>query len=327
MAVRLRAVAAVVAVVLLALGGLAAFTARPAAGVEADRAQAAAGPQRWAPPLHLSTAGWAPAGRAVLRPGVLTATAGGGLCTTNFVFLAAGRTFLGQAAHCAGTGPETEIDGCTSASTPLGTPVTIYATDSTQRTGTLAYSSWLTMQAGGETDPATCAANDFALVELSPVDAAGVNPSVPFFGGPTGLDTAGLAAGAPVFGYGSQQPRVGQRALTAPLRPKAGIGAGDRPGTGFAHDVHTLQPGVPGDSGAGYLTEQGLAVGLLATLTTDATGTSDGLTDLAAALAYAEANGGLGGIELALGTEPFTTDPPGVDPTALATPAGPPLTG
>ncbi|MCW2567634.1 MAG: hypothetical protein JWN54_1731, partial [Mycobacterium sp.] len=34
-----------------------------------------------------------------------------------------GTVYLGQAAHCAGTGAATETNGCTAASRPLGTPV------------------------------------------------------------------------------------------------------------------------------------------------------------------------------------------------------------
>src|SRR4051794_18287423 len=99
-------------------------------------------------------AAWAPAATAPILPGVLPETAGGGLCTSNFVFTSGARTFLGQAAHCAGTGPETETDGCTSATAPVGTRVTVRAADGSRRPARLAYSSWVAMQAGGETDPA-----------------------------------------------------------------------------------------------------------------------------------------------------------------------------
>jgi hypothetical protein len=203
----------------------------------------------------------------------------------------------------------------------------VLGADGSRRLGRLAYSSWITMQAGGETDRATCAANDFALVELTPADAAAVNPSVPFFGGPTGLATGDVAPGDEVLGYGSPVARLGRAALTARIRPKIGIESG-RAGA-FAHDVLTTSPGVPGDSGAGYLTADGRAFGLLTTLTVDGAGDgiSDGVTDLAAALAYANANGGLGEIELVLGTEPFTAEPPGVPATQLAPPAGPPISG
>lgn len=317
MAVGLRAVAtlvvtAAVAMSVLVASGVQTADAAPDTGPATVRITAAAD----------VPAAWAPAAGAPIRPGVLTETAGGGLCTSNFVFVSGERTFLGQAAHCAGTGPDTEIDGCTSGAGPLGSTVTVLGTDGSRRTGRLAYSSWITMQAGGETDPATCAANDFALVELSAADAAAVNPSVPFFGGPTGLAVGDLAPGTEVLGYGSPVARIGRAALTSQIRPKIGV-EGRRTGP-FAHDVLTLRPGVPGDSGAGYLTADGRAFGLLTTLTVDGSGdgTSDGITDLAAALAYADTNGGLGEIELVLGTEPFTAYPPGVPATELVTPNG-----
>lgn len=53
--------------------------------------------------------------------------------------------------------------------------------------GTLAYNSWLTMQAAGGGDPDTCAYNDLALIRLDPTDVGKVNPSVPGYGGPTGV--------------------------------------------------------------------------------------------------------------------------------------------
>ena len=120
-----------------------------------------------APPAS-AAAVYAPADSATVAPGVQTLTEGA-QCTSNFVFTqptATGtRTFLGQAAHCAGTGGATETDGCLAASLPLGTKVEV---DGAARPGTLAYSSWLAMQAAGEKDDETCAYNDFALVELAP---------------------------------------------------------------------------------------------------------------------------------------------------------------
>jgi hypothetical protein len=269
-------------------------------------------------------AGWAPVATAPIHPGVLTETAGGGLCTSNFVFTSGTRTFLGQAAHCAGTGPETETDGCTSATGPVGTPVTVRAADGTRRAARLAYSSWVAMQAGGETDPAVCAYNDFALVELAPPDVTDVNPSVPFFGGPSGLATARPAPGDQVSGYGSPRPRIGAAGVAAPLRPKVGV-VSDTTGGGRGHDVATSRPGVVGDSGSGFLDARGNAFGVLTTLTTDAGQTTEGVADLAGALAYANANGSVGDVELVPGTVPFTAAPAGIDPTELAGPAGPPI--
>src|SRR3712207_8612355 len=43
----------------------------------------------------------------------------------------------------------------------------------------------------GTTDANTCAYNDFALVQVDAADVGKVNPSIPFWGGPTGIDTDG----------------------------------------------------------------------------------------------------------------------------------------
>lgn len=275
-----------------------------------------------APAAVSPAADWAPAESAAIRPGVVTETAGGGACTSNFIFTSGDRTFLGQAAHCAGTGEATETNGCDSGTGPLGTAVTILAADGTERLGSLAYSSWVTMQRNGETDVDTCRHNDFALVELAPEDVADVNPSVPFFGGPVGLDDDGLPAGETVFSYGNSPLRLGVESL----RPKVGVSAGDT-GGGFSHEVYTITPGVPGDSGSAFLDGDGDAVGLLSTLNLAPLPVSNGVTDLAMALDYANANGGVGDIELVLGTEAFTPLPAGIPATEVAPPAGPPIGG
>lgn len=265
-------------------------------------------------------AAWAPAGSAPIHPGVVTETAGGGACTSNFVFTNGESTFLGQAAHCAGTGQATETNGCTSGTVPLGTKVTIKADDGHARTGQLAYSSWIAMQANEETDPDLCAYNDFALVELDGADVAAVNPSLPFFGGPVGLDTDGMGTGEQVFSYGNSPLRAG----IALLSPKVGINAGDV-GHGRGHQVYTLTPGVPGDSGSGYLDSKGNAVGLLSTLNLAPLPVSNGVADLAKALAYLNEHSQLGSVALVPGTQPFNALPVGIPLSTLATPAGPAL--
>ena len=58
---------------------------------------------------------WAPASTAAIHPGVQVFTAGA-QCTANFVFTNGSDTYLGQAAHCSGTGSSTDTNGCTSAS-------------------------------------------------------------------------------------------------------------------------------------------------------------------------------------------------------------------
>jgi hypothetical protein len=308
MTVRLRGVAAAAATV--GVVGLGAFLA-PAA---------TAAPVLAAVPAQAPSSEWAPADTAAIHPGVVTESEGGGACTSNFVFTSGDRTFIGQAAHCAGTGEATETDGCDSGTGPVGTPVVIKADDGTDRAGTLAYSSWVTMQANGEADPDTCAFNDFALVEIAPADVADVNPSIPFFGGPVGIDTDGLPVGEQVFSYGNSPLRMG----VSQLSPKVGVSAGDT-GGGRSHEVYTVTPGIPGDSGSAFLDSDGDAVGLLSTLNLAPLPVSNGVADIAKALDYANANGGLGDIELVLGTEPFESSPAGVPAQALAGPAGPPL--
>src|SRR6266508_377666 len=67
---------------------------------------------------------WAPASSATIHPGVQVFT-NGAQCTSNFVFQDASNVYLGQAAHCSGTGGNTETNGCTSGSLPIGTPVEV----------------------------------------------------------------------------------------------------------------------------------------------------------------------------------------------------------
>ncbi len=73
---------------------------------------------------------WAPEGSATIHPGVMTFTnassflGGASQCTANFVFTdASGNVYLGQAAHCSSTGEDTETNGCTTKSLPLGTAI------------------------------------------------------------------------------------------------------------------------------------------------------------------------------------------------------------
>ncbi len=240
---------------------------------------------------------WATAATAAIRPGAVTITDGKAQCTSNFVFTdRSGSTYVGQAAHCAGTGAATETNGCSAGSLPLGTPVRVGGAN---RTGTLAYSSWLAMQGAGETDPNACAFNDFALVRLDPADRGRVNPTMPIWGGPNGLGTS-TAPVSQVFSYGSSSLRLG----IAQLSPKTGVSLGDA-GGGWTRQVYTVTPGIPGDSGSGFLNSRGQAVGVLSTLGILPIPLSNGVSDLSRALAYARSHGGPD-VTLTAGTEPFT---------------------
>lgn len=241
------------------------------------------------------SAAWAPAKTAAVHPGVQVFTEGA-QCTSNFVFQEGTSVYLGQAAHCSGTGGQTETDGCSSGSLPLGTPVEVKGAS---KPGTLVYNSWLTMQENGETDPDTCAYNDLALIRLDPADVANVNPSVPGFGGPTGLGTVG-GLGSTVYSYGNSELRGG----ITELSPKQGIVVQNEAG-GWSHIVVTLTPGVPGDSGSGFFNGKGEAFGVLSTLQIAPLTGTNGVGDLGKELAYLRANSGFGGMQLVQGTEPF----------------------
>ena len=238
---------------------------------------------------------WAPAKSATIHPGVQVFTEGA-QCTANFVFEEGSGVYLGQAAHCSGTGGQTETDGCSSASLPLGTPIEVTGAS---RPGTLVYNSWLTMQADDEADPDACAYNDLALIRIDPADVGSVNPSVPGFGGPTGVGTVG-GLGSTVYSYGNSELRGG----VAKLSPKQGIVVQNE-GGGWSHIVTTLTPGIPGDSGSGFLNGAGEAVGILSALQLAPLAGTNGVGDLGKELAYMRAHSGFGGMQLGHGTEAF----------------------
>ncbi len=243
-----------------------------------------------------ANAQWAPAASATVHPGVMTFT-DGAQCTANFVYTdGAGAVYIGQAAHCSGTGGQTDTNGCDTQSLPNGTPVEVTGAS---QPGTLVYNSWTAMQNAGETDPDTCAYNDLALIKLNAADYGKVNPSVPTLGGPTGLgDTT--ATGDDVYSYGNSSLRQGITVLS----PKRGISLGAE-GGGWTHLVYTVSPGIPGDSGSGFMDADGSAFGVLSTLQIAPVAGSNGVSDLAKMLAYARSHGGPD-VTLANGTEPFT---------------------
>ena len=247
---------------------------------------------------------WAPADSATVRPGVQTITAGAGQCTANFVFSDGATTYIGQAAHCSGTGAANETDGCLAGSLPLGTQVEIedYQNPGTFPVrGTMVYNSWLEMQADGETDANTCAKNDFALIRLDNAGVAQTNPTVPFWGGPTGINGT-LGNGANVYSYGNSSLRFG----IEQLKPKRGVSVQQGWG-GWSYDVYTVTPGIPGDSGSAFLDGQGRAIGVLSTLAIAPLPASNGVSDLSRMLAYMRShNASFAGVNLVNGTSRST---------------------
>jgi hypothetical protein len=255
-------------------------------------------------PASAAAPSWAPEASAALHPGVMAYT-NGAQCTVNFVYTdGAGNVYLGYAAHCAGTGTNTDTNGCSTGSLPLGTPVTfsndgsLVSDGTTVGTGTLAYSSWLAMKNAGETDANTCAYNDLALVKVDPAYVNDVNPTVPFYGGPIALGT-GTAAGDKVYSYGNSSLRAG----ASPLSPKIGVSLGDGSG-GWTTTAYTLSPGIPGDSGSGFMDANGNACGVLSTVAIAPLAGSNGVGNLRKELAYANGHG-MSGVALAAGTSAF----------------------
>ena len=237
---------------------------------------------------------FAPAASATVHPGVQLFT-NGAQCTANFIYTNGTDTYIGQAAHCSGTGGNTATNGCTSGSLPIGTAVQITGA---AHPGTLVYNSWLTMQSAHEADANTCAYNDLALVRIDPADVGSTNPSMPFFGGPTAVGSQTLNAGDTVYTYGNSELRGG----VTQLSPKRGVSVGDT-GGGWSHGCYTVTPGIPGDSGSGFLDATGHAIGILSTVEIAPIPASNNFGDLSRELAYANAHGF--SVSLVAGDVPF----------------------
>jgi hypothetical protein len=127
---------------------------------------------------------------------------------------------------------------------------------------------------------------------------AATNPSVPFWGGPSGLG-AGTTSGDEVYSYGNSSLRLG----LSPLSPKVGLSLGDT-GNGWSTKVYTVTPGIPGDSGSGFMDASGGAIGVLSTVEALPVPASNNIGNLAKEIAYAKAHG-FSGLALVPGTEPF----------------------
>lgn len=215
---------------------------------------------------------WPALAEADIRPGVRVLT-DGSQCTSNFLFrdLDDGGLLLGLAAHCVDhEGQESVIQS---------------VTGDEAATGVVEYSSF------EHTD-----SHDFALIRI-PTDAeARVHPAVLHFGGPTGIvDSGALQGGERILFYGNSGVRMGVE--------QTNWHEGILTTTGeYKSAGHAVTPGIPGDSGSGVVDAQGRAVGVLVTLglILDAGGPTpltwtgtNGITNLDAALEFAEANAGL----------------------------------
>lgn len=253
---------------------------------------------------------WADA-EASIHPGVQTVVEGG-QCTSNFVFVQVEEVegveyltdvLLGSAGHCAAS--TSNANECLDEAYPVGHPVGVQGA---QEQATVAYNASLTMISVGEDDADICFNNDFALFRLHPDDWANVNPSLPAFGGPVAINTTGTSEGDDVFAWGNSSLRLG----IEETNPKRGISLGTDSG-GWNHNLYTVTPGIPGDSGSGYLDADGNALGVVSTLEILLAPGSNNIMDVRLAMQYAiDHEPGLAHLRLEPGTQPF--DPLGFLP-------------
>jgi hypothetical protein len=226
-----------------------------------------------------------------IGPGTQLVTAGR-TCTANFVFRdARQRVFLGYAASCATRRPVTAGNACVARSLPMGTRVRLADGRRTLGHGTLRYSSFQAQMVAGVTDGATCAANDFALVQVTGAAKRRVSSTVPYWNGPSGVATL-PAEGATVFG-------LARSSASARALPR--IGTVGPVGTGAA-TVSTPLPSTQRARGGGFLDDQGRAVGVL---TRSAASGDNTVVSLADAVGYAAAHG-VPGLQLVPGHGTFS---------------------
>jgi hypothetical protein len=247
---------------------------------------------------------WAPEATATIKPGIQMYT-GDAQCTGNFVFKdRVGHVYVGYAAHCAGRGQDTDTNGCTTPTHPVGTKVdfvtggSVLSAGTTVGTGHLAYTSWGTMQRLHVRNANRCAYNDFALVRVDRASVGKVNPTVPGFGGPTGVAPL-LSAGAPIY-------TVGSSSLRGSTAQKSG-NVLDRVGGGLGYSISTSNPGIPGDSGSGFMDSLGRVTGVLSTINVgfSVTPVSNTMGNLGAELVWAQKYSGIPGLVLVRGTRSF----------------------
>lgn len=221
-----------------------------------------------------------------IRPGVEISADGSG-CTGNFLFSPNAQTvYIGVAAHCFSEDTNDGIDACETNNLPIGFNQVVI--ENATQAGEIVYSSWRAMQESGETPGSNaCVYNDFALVKIHPDDLANIHPAGFAFGGPVSLRTGLAAVGDDVFAYGRSPFHFGQRNLEAKSGSITGVS-----GDGWAYQIQTDNPGVPGDSGGPIYGPNGEALAVLSVLSAGVGGlsvinVSNGVTNLDRALRYA----------------------------------------
>jgi hypothetical protein len=183
-----------------------------------------------------------------VRPGGRVVSAIGD-CTLNFLFRAPdGTRYIGTAGHCVGPGEDTTFEDSDSAGNGRIEKVWAWghgpvAQDvSGQRIGEFAYA-------------VVYAPKDFALIRLDPgVEAS---PEMCHFGGPRGVHTTDEGTNAPVLlHYFGNAVGVGD---VAPARSAVALGTPD------PDHIYATGVALPGDSGAGVMTTDGMAIGVIVT--------------------------------------------------------------
>jgi hypothetical protein len=104
-----------------------------------------------------------------------------------------------------------------------------------------------------------------------------------------------------VYSFGNSSLRAGITQLSA----KTGVSLGSDSGN-WNNTVYTLTPGIPGDSGSGFLNSTGQAFGVLSTIQFLPLAGANGVGGLANELNYLHSHvSAFSGVQLANGTEPF----------------------
>ena len=150
--------------------------------------------------------------------------------------------------------------------------------------GTLAYNSWIAMQGKGETAASTCAYNDLALIRIASSQVANVNPTDPFWGGPDGLAAASARRGRTGVRLWQLDPATG-RERAEPQDRREPRGTRTRGGE-LSEQAYTVSPGIPGDSGSGFMDASGDALGVLSTVEFAPVPASNGVGTLAREVEY-----------------------------------------
>ena len=105
-----------------------------------------------------------------------------------------------------------------------------------------------------------------------------------------------------MYSYGNSSLRAGVEGFG----PKTGAIVEEHP-SGWSHTVYTATPGIPGDSGSGFVDANGRAFGTLSTVAIAPLPGSNGVSDLRRQLDFAQRFSGIAGLRLAQGTEAFSS--------------------